>query len=114
MCNLGANTNRRTSSLTFTTGDNIQLPSYRPSLTTRHLDTIDSVDNGNFVASTNLSRLSTLLNQRNNVTVQDSQVLANLGSFMNHTQNIAGFELVRQEASRVALEMIQIFGNSNN
>ena len=62
---------------------------HRTAPNTRHVDSIDRVDNGNMFATQNIGAFSSLLNSRERTAVQTSQVLQNLGGFMNALSNNA-------------------------
>ena len=62
---------------------------HRAAPNARHVDAIDRVDNGNMFATQNIVSLSSLLNSRERAAVQTSQVLQNLGGFMNALSNNA-------------------------
>ena len=102
---------RRTSQLTFGSvggggaqnGGGVQ---HRVTPATRHMDMIDEVDNGNFVASRNMQHLSGLLNARNSSGVRRSQILTNIGSFVQQTSGDPTFAAQRNRAGELALTLL--------
>lgn len=111
---------RRTSQLTFRAsagGGGGGGNQHRVPPTTRHLDMIDEIDNGNLIASRNMQRLSGILNSRNHSGVQNSQILTNIGSFVQKISADPLFVQQRTRAGEVAMTLLDQIAedmNANN
>ena len=67
---------------------------------------INRIDNGNFVASQNMERISSLLNGGNRSGVHASQMLTNIGSFMASVGSNPEAAGLRAQATMVAANIL--------